>query len=111
MIACGLLNTVVGIMQPTDTTDALGRPNPSWATKTYVRAEVRDVGAVEGEWGGGPAVIRTFDLVCRWPTLQRYSVTERWRVAFNGRTCSIVAIQDMKNKHRTAIVRVVEVVE
>jgi hypothetical protein len=32
-------------------------------------------------------------------------------VAFNGRVCSIVAIQDMKNKHRTAIVRVVEVVE
>jgi len=105
------MRTVVGIQPPADFTDSLGRTNPTFTTKTYIRAEVRDLGAVETEWGGGPAVVRQFDLVCRFPTIRKYGVTERWRVTFEGRTCAVVAITDMKNLHRTAIMRVVEVVE
>lgn len=111
MINCGLLKTVVGIQKPTDIGDTLGRTNPTWATTTYIRAEVRDMGAVETEWGGGPAVVRQFDLIARWGTVKRYGVTERWRVAFEGRICAIVSITDMKNAHRTAIIRCVQVEE
>ena len=110
MINCGLLRTVVGIQPPTDTTDQLGRPNPTWTTKTYMRAEVRDQGAIETEWGGGPAVVRQFDLVCRWGTVQKYGINERYRLVFDGRTCAITAITDYKNLHRVAHIRCVEVV-
>ena len=110
MINCGQMRTVVGIQPPTDTTDQLGRPNPTWETRTYMRAEVRDLGAVETEWGGGPAVVRQFDLIARWGTVQKYGITERFRLVFNGRTCAIAAITDTKELHRKAVIRCVEVV-
>jgi head-tail adaptor len=110
VIYAGLMRTVVGIQPPTDTTDQLGRPNPTWTTRTYMRAEVKDQGALETEWGGGPAVVRTFDLMCRWGTVQKYGLNERFRLEFDGRTCAIVSITDVKNLHRYARIRCVEVV-
>jgi len=55
-------------------------------------------------------VVRTFDLMCRWGTVQKYGINERYRLAFDGRTCAIVSITDVKNLHRYARIRCVEVV-
>jgi head-tail adaptor len=109
MISGGDLHRRATIMAPSASRDALGMRVDTWTDTGTVSVDVRDQGASEQQYADGVAVIRSYEVRCRWPDIARTGLTELHRLVYRGRTLKINAIRNSGERDRVAVMECTEV--
>lgn len=108
MISGGLLQQTA-FSYEIASTDDLGHNANSWNLVGSFRCDLRDVGADERQYAQGVAIVRSYQVVCRWLELKRLGVNETHRLTIGSKTLRINAIRNIDEKNRRAEIDCTEV--
>jgi len=82
--------------------DALGLREPAFTAGAYFRCELMPMSVIEQPYADGVIVKRTFEVRCRWQTVEMLGITEVDRIIVDGRTLRIQSIINRENDFKEA---------
>lgn len=109
MISAGRLRHVASVRRASTTVDSMGRRNTTYTTVGEVRVDMRQSQGTEQIYADGVAVVSATELRCRWPEIDRLSITAVDRLVCRGKTLRIVSINNLDNRDRVAVIDAMEV--
>lgn len=108
MISGGLLKQTASVDRIVSTDD-LGHNARVWFTIGTFRCDLRDVGADERAYAQGVAIIRSYQVICRWLEVTRIGINETDRLLIGTKTLRINAIRNVDERNRRAEIDCTEV--
>ena len=104
MISAGRLRFVATQYLPPTTASTLGLRGATWTAGRLFRADVREQSATEQEYADGVAVVRQYELRCRWKTAQSIGLDETQRIVCRGKTYRIRGITNLDERDQVAVI-------
>lgn len=109
MISAGSLRFTATIKRENGT-DNLGKKEKNFNTTVgYFRCDLRDIGAIETDYGMGVAATRQYEVRARWQAVEAEGLLETDRLIIDGMTFNIKGIRNENNRDRLAIIDVEEI--
>jgi hypothetical protein len=109
MISAGRLRFTATIKRE-NSTDNLGKKEKNFSTTVGTfRCDLRDVGAIETDYGMGVAATRQYEVRARWQAVEDEGLLETDRLQIDGMTLNIKGIRNEENRDRLAIIDVEEI--
>ena len=109
MISAGRLRHAATVKRASTSVDSLGRRSTTYTTEGTVRVDMRQSPGTEQVYADGVAVVAQAEVRCRWPDIDRLSITAVDRLECRGKTLRIVSIQNLDNRDRVAVIEAMEV--
>lgn len=104
MISAGRLRFVAQQFTPPAASSTLGLRGSSWTAGALFRADVRENSAQEQQYADGVAVVRQYELRCRWNTARAIGLDETHRIVARGKTYKIRSITNLDERDMVAVI-------
>ena len=82
--------------------DALGLREPAFDPGAFFRCELMPMSVIEQPYADGVIVKRSFEVRCRWQTVEMLGISEVDRIIVDGRTLRIQSIINRDNDYMEA---------
>lgn len=89
--------------------DALGLREPAFTAGAFFRCELMPMSVIEQPYADGVIVKRSFEVRCRWQTLEMLGISEVDRIIVDGRTLRIQSIINRENDYKEAVILAEEI--
>ena len=110
MISAGRLRFQASVRREANTDNTGKREKDFSSVIGSFRCDLRDAGASEVEYGGGPATARQWECRARWGAISALGLLASDRLVIDSMTFQIVGISNEANRDRLAIINLVEII-